>query len=386
MLTLFVRARHIFLFRTNPNDRSTSSLLQLRRYPWQVVPCAAVSAFSIFKILTQSTAVQSCMKRTATMMNDAAVHDSNPSTVVTDQVCLRRCMLHLQKLQLWLRGSSPSFSLHSDTLLLPCSWLQLEPVHLPLSQLRLMTECLFPPHIMSEISSPSEAALKFGSCYCGSKFERHLLLALLHPSITLPLDDFAKKHAPPPVEPSSSTFAPAAWHANSMFMHSMHCLRMAIRKFVQSFSSIGKPSCPQSSEVLMFIHELQVCFLAAILLTLGALYGVYQARTFFTHYRPNSCKQCYFSLVTARSRPKRFHCCYPSINLHPQTKSHQNVAQRCCLPLQLYERFCPSLILPVKLYGMIFSHASPLWHRMPLHSSPGLSATTRLLTHTPLWL
>jgi hypothetical protein len=240
------------------NRRSTGSRLQPRQYRQQVTPCPVVTSVSVFKILTRPTAVQSCMHRTASMMNATAANDGNASTVVTDQVCLRRCMLYLQKLQLWLLGSSSSLSMHLDNLLLPCAWLHLEPLYLPLMQLRPMTECLFPQRIMSELCSPSEAASDFGSCYCGSAFEVHLLLALLHPSITLPLDDFANKHAPPPADQCNNSRAPAAWHDSSIFIHSLHCLRMAIRKFVQSFSSVGKPSSPQSSEFLKFIHELQV--------------------------------------------------------------------------------------------------------------------------------
>ena len=194
------------------------------------------------------------------MMHDIGSSEGNPSTVVTNQVCLRRCMLYLQKLQLWLLGSSSLPSQLSDTLRMPRAWLQLEPLRLPLLQLQHLAHGLFPPSIMSELASPSESALKSDICYDGSAFERHVLLALLHPSIVLPLDEAAGQHAsPPPTGESNAAHAPAAWSETSIFMHSLHCLRMAVRNFVQSFSSVGKPSWPDSAEFLKFIHNVQVC-------------------------------------------------------------------------------------------------------------------------------
>ena len=81
--------------------------------------------------------------------------DGNPSTTVTDQVCLRRCMVTLQQLQLWLLGASASISQRIDKLQLPCAWLQLEPVCLPLKQLRNMAESIFPIQIMRGLPLPS---------------------------------------------------------------------------------------------------------------------------------------------------------------------------------------------------------------------------------------
>jgi hypothetical protein len=204
--------------------------------------------------------VQRCMKQTANMMSAAiGAHDDNASTTVTNEVCLRRCVVYLQKLQLWLLGSSSPVERNPEDFLMPCPWLQLKPVYLPLDQLRHVTECLFPRNVMSRLCPASESAAKASSCFIGSEFENHLLLALLHPSITLPMDNFVKMHVP--LSPSGHIDHSRdvnTWCDCSMLTHSLQFLRMAVRKFVQSFSCIGKPSDPQSADFLKFVHELQV--------------------------------------------------------------------------------------------------------------------------------
>ena len=179
----------------------------------------------------------------------------NASTTVTDQVCLRRCMVMLQQLQLWLLGASASLSQRIDKLQLPCAWLQLQPVCLPLTQLRNMLESIFPLQIMSDLPLPSTSAAKINLCYIGSSFERHIMLTLLHPCIKLPLDDVETVLS----VDEQAALPHEAWCRASMFMHTLHCLRMALRKFVQGFSSSGKPSYPESAGFLSLIHDLQVC-------------------------------------------------------------------------------------------------------------------------------
>ena len=179
--------------------------------------------------------------------------DGNPSTTVTDQVCLRRCMVTLQQLQLWLLGASASISQRIDKLQLPCAWLQLEPVCLPLKQLRSMAESIFPLQIMRGLPLASASATKISLCYIGSFFEHHVMLTLFHPFIKLPLDLVDKQPETPHDSPSYS------WCNASMYIHTLHILRMVLRKFVQGFTSSGKPSYPESSGFLNFIHDLQVC-------------------------------------------------------------------------------------------------------------------------------
>ncbi len=208
--------------------------------------------------LTRPGSVQGCMRLTASMIiSQIGTHDGDSVALMTDQVCLRRCMLNLQKLQLWCMGFASFHSSQMYLLQLPCSWLHLQPVKLPLAQLIVMADCLFPSRITCDLPPPSSSAAKISACYLGSAFERHVLLALLHPSITLPLDSVV--HGPPPDEQSARAHqSTAAWCCSSVFMHTLHCMRLATRSFVLGFTSAGKPGHPDCTEFLKFIHELQV--------------------------------------------------------------------------------------------------------------------------------
>jgi hypothetical protein len=208
--------------------------------------------------LTRPVLVQGCMRLTASMLiSHIGTHDGDSLASMTDQVCLRRCVLNLQKLQLWCMGFASFHSSQMYLLQLPCSWLHLQPVQLPLAQLIVMADCLFPPRIIRDLPPLSSSAAKISACYLGSAFERHVLLALLHPCITLPLDSAV--HAPPPDEQSARAHhSSAAWCCSSVFMHTLHCMRLATRSFVLGFTSAGKPVHPDGTEFLKFIHELQV--------------------------------------------------------------------------------------------------------------------------------
>ena len=208
--------------------------------------------------LTRPVLVQGCMGLTSSMIiSHIGTHDGDSLASITDQVCLRRCMLNLQKLQLWCMGFASFHSNQMYLLQLPCTWLHLEPVQLPLPQLFVMADCLFPSRITRDLPPLSSSAAKISACYLGSAFERHVLLALLHPSITLPLDSVA--HGPPPDEQSARAHqSSAAWCCSSVFMHTLHCMRLATRSFVLGFTSAGRPGHHDCTEFLKFIHELQV--------------------------------------------------------------------------------------------------------------------------------
>ncbi len=219
-----------------------------------------VVVFASINLLTLLNPVQNCMQSTVNMIVAQIGNDGfNPSTIVTEQVCLRRCMLTLQKLQLWLFGISASVSHQMEILLQPCSWLFIQPVNFSLVQLQTMAECLFPSQIMNLLSPHAASAAKINLCFLGSAFERHVLLALLHPLMTLPLDNTFKGIAQTvPDECDTNCFSAALRSSNSVFVHTLHCIRMSIRHFLQSFNSIGKPSHPQSEDFLKFMHDFQV--------------------------------------------------------------------------------------------------------------------------------
>ncbi len=167
-------------------------------------------------------------------------------------------MLLLQQLQLWLLGHPMSLSLQMQRLLQARSWLLLEPVNFSLAQLLDMTECLFPSSIMMHLAPLAASAANVSACFLGSAFERHVLLALAHPMMPLPLDRVVTGGASalPHADSADSFSAPLC--NSSVFMHALLCVRMSIRQFVQGFNSVGKPSHPQSSEFLKFMHQLQV--------------------------------------------------------------------------------------------------------------------------------
>jgi hypothetical protein len=213
----------------------------------------------VIHVILTAAAVQRCMRQTTRLIVAQIGSDvCNPSTAMTEQVCLRRCMLMLQKVQLWLLGFSAPLSHQMHKLQQPCAWLLVEPADISLAQLQDMGECLFPQQIMTCLSTPSESAAKVSTCFLGSSFEQHVLLALLHPLITLPLDSTVKKAAAAAPDAREDGRVAAAWCDSSVFVHTLHCMRMSIRKFVQSFNSIGKPSHPQSLDFLKFVHDLQV--------------------------------------------------------------------------------------------------------------------------------
>ncbi len=185
----------------------------------------------------------------------------NPSTKLTEQVCLRRCMFTLQKLQLWLLGIPASPSHQMEKLLQPCGWLLMEPVHFPLAQLQDMVECLFPSQIMRHLPPPAASAAKINVCFLGSAFEHHVLMALFHPWVSLPLDNAFQSSAQIASDECSINGA-ATTCCSSVFMHTLHCMRMSVRQFVQSFNIVGKPSHPLSLHFLKFMHVVQVWFVA----------------------------------------------------------------------------------------------------------------------------
>jgi hypothetical protein len=263
------------------------------------------------------------MKQTASMIAAIGAHDDNASTTVTNQVCLRRCMVYLQKLQLWLLGNSSSVEQNAEDFLLPCSWLQLQPVYLPLDQLKHVAECLFPRHIMSDLCPASESAAKVSSCFSGSAFENHLLLALLHPSVALPMDSTVKMHVP---LSSGGLFDHsrdvATWCDSSMLMHSLHFLRMAVRKFVQSFSCIGTPSDPHSADFLKFVHGLQV--------RRRVPRHSFNPEPTLTRFRRTLFTQCCFFCATVHSRPKHSLFCFLSTSILHRAKLRPNQERRSC--------------------------------------------------------
>ncbi len=213
----------------------------------------------VIHVTLTAEAVQRCMRQTTRMIVAQIGNDVlNPSTAVTEQVCLRRCMLMLQKVQLWLLGFTAPLSHQIHKLQQPCAWLLIEHGDISLVQLQDMAECLFPPQIMKDLSTPAESAAKVSTCFLGSSFEQHVLLALLHPLITLPLDSTVKGATAAAPDARDDGPVASAWCDCSVFVHTLHCMRMSIRKFVQSFNSIGKPSHPQSLDFLKFVHDLQV--------------------------------------------------------------------------------------------------------------------------------
>lgn len=319
------------------------------------------------------------MRLTASMLiSQIGTHDGDSLASMTDQVCLRRCMLNLQKLQLWCMGFASFHSSQMYMLQLPCSWLHLQPVQLPLAQLIVMADCLFPSRITRDLPPLSSSAAKTSACYLGSAFERHVLLALLHPCITLPLDSAV--HAPPPDEQSARAHqSSAAWCCSSVFMHTLHCMRLATRSFVLGFTSAGKPGQPDRTEFLKFMHELQVmsqccsdCAVSHVFISIASIPP--PVLVSLVCLRRSCCTQCCCCCVAACSLPTLCPLRSPPTSIHQAATWHQNQGLRCCRQSRFIETCFLCSILHKTQYGAICFPVLPLCQCTQSLSSPGLNA------------